>query len=100
MPPKYTMSDSESDAENEAPSAPSDQTLEKGLRDEVAGIFKSGNMSELTVKRVRLAVENKLGLTTGYFKSTGDWKERSDMIIKEEVVSIDLDCDLSLKDRH
>jgi hypothetical protein len=86
------MSDSESDADSEAPSAPSDQVLEKGLRDEVAGIFKSGNMEELTVKRVRLAVENKLGLTTGYLKSTDDWKVRSDEIIKQEVVSIDLKC--------
>ncbi|KAJ5154480.1 uncharacterized protein N7500_009919 [Penicillium coprophilum] len=85
MPPKYTMSDSDSEAEGEVPSAPSDQVLEKGLRDQVAAIFKSGNMEELTVKRVRLAVEATLGLTAGYFKTTGDWKARSENIIKEEV---------------
>jgi hypothetical protein len=84
------MSDSDSDADSDAAIAPSDQTLEKGLRDEVASIFKSGNMEELTVKRVRLAVENKLGLTAGYFKTTGDWKARSEEIIKEEFVSISL----------
>ncbi|KAJ5372509.1 hypothetical protein N7517_004515 [Penicillium concentricum] len=85
MPPKYTMSDSESDAEGEVPSAPSDQVLERSLRDQVAAIFKSGNMEELTVKRVRLAAEATLGLTEGYFKSTSDWKARSENIIKDEV---------------
>ncbi|OQE37193.1 hypothetical protein PENCOP_c010G04030 [Penicillium coprophilum] len=85
MPPKYTMSDSDSEAEDEVSSGPSDQVLEKGLRDQVAAIFKSGNMEELTVKRVRLAVEATLGLTAGYFKTTGDWKARSENIIKEEV---------------
>ncbi|KGO48375.1 hypothetical protein PEXP_041760 [Penicillium expansum] len=88
MPPKYTMSDSESEAEVEVPNTPSDQTLEKGLRDQVATIFKSGNMEELTVKRVRLAAEETLGLTAGYFKSTGDWKARSENIIKDEVVGV------------
>ncbi|CAI7590448.1 unnamed protein product [Penicillium palitans] len=89
MPPKYTMSDSESEVGGEVPSAPSDQVLEKGLRDQVAAIFKSGNMEELTVKRVRLATEDTLGLTAGYFKSTGDWKARSEDIIKDEVESQD-----------
>ncbi|CAG8909965.1 unnamed protein product [Penicillium egyptiacum] len=88
MPPKYTMftmSDPESEAEGEVPNTPSDQILEKSLRDQVAAIFKSGNMEELTVKRVRLAAEATLGLAKGYFKSTGDWKGRSENIIKDEV---------------
>ncbi|KAJ5970747.1 uncharacterized protein N7479_000665 [Penicillium vulpinum] len=85
MPPKYTLSDSESEAEGEVPNIPSDRVLEKSLRDRVAAIFKSGNMDELTVKRVRLAAEATLGLTTGYFKSTADWKVRSEDIIKNEV---------------
>ncbi|KAJ5816479.1 hypothetical protein N7447_008712 [Penicillium robsamsonii] len=85
MPPKYTMSDSESEAESQVLNAPSDQTLERSLRDQVAAIFKSGNMEELTVKRVRLAVEATLGLSAGYFKSTDDWKARSENIIKDEV---------------
>ncbi|KAG0154144.1 hypothetical protein PDIDSM_1524 [Penicillium digitatum] len=79
------MSDSESEADGEVLHTPSDQTLEKGLRDQVATIFKSGNMEELTVKRVRLAAEDTLGLTAGYFKLTGDWKARSENIIKDEV---------------
>ncbi|KAJ5885257.1 hypothetical protein N7495_009767 [Penicillium taxi] len=62
-----------------------DKSLQKELRDQVAAIFKSGKMDDLTVKRVRLATEKKLGLDEGYFKTTGDWKARSDKIIKEEV---------------
>ncbi|KAJ5998741.1 Transcriptional regulator [Penicillium sp. IBT 35674x] len=85
MGPKYKLSDSESESEPDVSTTPSDKQLEKGLRDEVAGIFKSGNMEELTVKRVRLAAEKKLGLAEGYFKTTGDWKARSEQIIKAEV---------------
>lgn len=86
MAPRYKLSDSESESEADAPEVPSDKVLEQGLRDEVAAIFKSGNMDDLTVKRVRLAVEKKLGLEEGFFKSTDDWKSRSDQIIKDEVV--------------
>lgn len=86
MAPKYSLSDSESEAEADVPKFPSDAVLEQALRDEVAAVFKSGNMEELTVKRVRLATEKKLGLEEGFFKTTGDWKTRSDEIIKDEVV--------------
>lgn len=86
MAPKYSLSDSESEAEADAATVPSDAVLEQALRDEVAVIFKSGNMEELTVKRVRLAAEKKLGLEEGFFKTKGDWKTRSDQIIKDEVV--------------
>lgn len=86
MAPKYSVSDSESDAEADAPTVPSDAALEQALRNEVAAIFKSGNMEELTVKRVRLAAEKKLGVEEGFFKTTDDWKTRSDQIIKDEVV--------------
>ncbi|KAJ5220347.1 hypothetical protein N7468_009551 [Penicillium chermesinum] len=78
------MSDSESDREHNS-LTPSDQSLEQSLRDEVAKVFKSGKMEELTVKRVRLAAEKSLGLAEGYFKTTGDWKTRSEKIIKDEV---------------
>lgn len=86
MAPKYSLSDSESEAEADARTVPSDAVLEQALRDEVATVFKSGNMEELTVKRVRLATEKKLGIEEGFFKTTGDWKTRSDQIIKDEVV--------------
>ena len=80
------MPDSESDQPLVAP-RPSDKALTQTLRDVVAGIFKSGKMEELTVKRVRLAAEKKLGIEEGFFKDDGDWKKRSDQIIKEEAVS-------------
>lgn len=90
MPPRrYAVSDSddESASESATPGVPSDEKLEKGLRDTVAKIYKAGNMEELTVKRVRLATEKALGLEEGFFKADAQWKEESDRIIKEEVVS-------------
>lgn len=90
MAPKYTLSDSEPEDEINVPAQPSDKALEQGLRDEVAGIFKSGKMEELTVKRVRLAVEKNLGLTEGFLKTSGDWKTRSEQIIKDEVVRLNI----------
>lgn len=65
---------------------PSDAILEQVLRDKVAAVFESGDMEELTVKRVRLAVEKTLGLEEGFFKGSPEWKTRSDQIIKDEVV--------------
>ncbi|KAJ5930277.1 hypothetical protein N7466_005770 [Penicillium verhagenii] len=85
MAPKYKLSDSESEAEPDVSSTPSNKQIEQALRDEVAGVYKSGNLEELTMKRVRLAVEKKLGLTEGYFRSTADLKARSEQIIKAEV---------------
>ena len=79
------MSDSESDQPLVA-SRPSDSDLTGALRDVVGGIFASGNMDELTVKRVRLAAEKKLGIEEGFFKRDGEWKTRSDQVIKDEVV--------------
>lgn len=82
MAPDYRMSDSEAESDDK-PLAHSDTSLEQALRDEVAKVFKSGKMEELTVKRVRSAAEKNLGLTEGYFKTTGDWKARSEEVIKE-----------------
>ncbi|KAJ9363837.1 putative transcriptional regulator [Paecilomyces variotii] len=85
MPPKYTMSDSESESDKSTPEVLSDEKLEKGLRDTVANIYKTGNLDELTVKRVRLATEKALGLDEGFFKGDARWKSKSDEIIKNEV---------------
>ncbi|KAM5453207.1 hypothetical protein MaudCBS49596_002986 [Microsporum audouinii] len=78
------MSDSESEARSSS-GFPDATAIEQRLRDTVANIFKSGNLDELTVKRVRLATEEKLGLEQGFFKSHNEWKLRSDEIIKNEV---------------
>lgn len=80
------MSDSESD-QPLAGSRPSDCDLTKALRDVVGDVFASGKMEELTVKRVRLAAEKKLKIEEGFFKGDGEWKARSDQVIKDEVVS-------------
>jgi hypothetical protein len=78
------MSDSESSLSSAG--IPPDEELEQGLRNAVAKIFKTGNPAELTVKRVRLATEQALGLEEGFFKGDADWKARSDTIIKDEAV--------------
>ncbi|KAL4980624.1 hypothetical protein BDW66DRAFT_124422 [Aspergillus desertorum] len=90
MAPRYVVADSDSDSESEPDQSetspqPSDRGLERALRETVARIFKTGKMEELTVKRVRLAAEQTLQLEEGFFKSTGDWKARSEKIIKDEV---------------
>lgn len=81
------MSESESESQSLA-SAPADEALEKGLRDAVSQVFKTGNMERLTVKRVRSATEQALSLEDGFFKGHGDWKGRSDEIIKHEAVRL------------
>ncbi|KAF3492182.1 putative Transcriptional regulator [Arthroderma uncinatum] len=78
------MSDSESETRS-SNGIPSAKVLEQGLRDTVAKIYKSGKLDELTVKRVRLATEENLGLEQNFFKSHDEWKPRSDEIIKDEV---------------
>ena len=86
------MSDSEFESESFS-DTPTAQRLEKGLRDTVASIFRTGNTEELTVKRVRLATEQALGLDEGFFKGHSSWRARSDQIIRDEVVRIDLDTE-------
>ncbi|WEW59912.1 hypothetical protein PRK78_005394 [Emydomyces testavorans] len=78
------MSDSDSEALSSV-DLPDVKSLEKALRDAVAQIFRSRNLEELTVKRVRLAAEKSLGLEAGFFKGDEVWKLKSDRIIKEEV---------------
>ncbi|RAH43683.1 putative transcriptional regulator [Aspergillus brunneoviolaceus CBS 621.78] len=87
MAPNYALSESESEPESAAgrPDIPSDDALEQALRDTVADIYKSGNLEELTVKRVRLAAEKALKLDAGFFKTQGDWKARSEEVIRDQV---------------
>ncbi|KAL4740058.1 hypothetical protein BDV11DRAFT_186084 [Aspergillus similis] len=87
MSPRYTVADSRSEPDQAATAPhPSDKELERALRETVARIFKTGKMEELTVKRVRLAAEKTLHIEEGFFRSNGDWKARSERIIKDEVV--------------
>ncbi|KAL4870762.1 hypothetical protein BDV12DRAFT_194965 [Aspergillus spectabilis] len=88
MTPRYALADSESESEpyqSDTPPQPSEKELERALRNAVAKIYKSGKMEELTVKRIRTAAEKELQLEEGFYKTNGDWKSRSDQIIKDEV---------------
>ena len=86
MAPRYALPDSESEEEQPAKSTLSTATLEKALRDAVGDVFRSGKREELTVKRVRLGAERKLGLDEGWFKGQAEWKDESNRIIRDEVV--------------
>lgn len=66
-------------------SAPEDSDLENALRAKVQQIFRLGNLDELTVKRVRRAVETELGLAADHFKEEV-WRGRSKSIIESEAV--------------
>lgn len=67
-------------------SSPSeDSNLENALRAKVQQIFRLGNLDELTIKRVRRAVEIEFGLEVDHFKDE-EWRERSKSIIELEVV--------------
>ncbi|KAE8153989.1 hypothetical protein BDV25DRAFT_136358 [Aspergillus avenaceus] len=82
---RAVLSDSEAESDPETPSVPSDDALEKALRDVVAEIYKTGNMEELTVRRVRNAAEKALQVEEGFFKGDSTWKSKSDQVIKDEV---------------
>ncbi|PYH41967.1 putative transcriptional regulator [Aspergillus saccharolyticus JOP 1030-1] len=86
---KYALSESESEPESATSrsAVPSDDALEQALRDTVANIYKLGKLEELTVKRVRLAAEKSLQLDEGFFKTQGDWKARSEEVIRNQVES-------------
>jgi hypothetical protein len=79
---KLTMP--ESSLSNEKPSR---ATLEQALRNVVQTVYKTGNLEELTIKRVRIAAEKLLNLQDGFYKSEPTWNEESKRIIRSEVVS-------------
>lgn len=74
--------------QNMQSSPPEDSDLENALRVKVQQIFRIGNLDELTVKRVRRAVEKELGLELDHFKNYS-WREKSKSIIESEVVCVD-----------
>jgi len=64
---------------------PSVKLLEQSLRSAVRDVYKRGDLEELTVKRMRKAVEENLNLHDDFFK-TPAWKDKSKQIIEEEAV--------------
>ena len=68
--------------------APSPAVLEQALRNAVREVYRSGDLDNLTVKRIRKAVEKDLDLDDDFFKNDAKWKEESRNIIQSEVVRV------------
>ena len=68
--------------------APTNTTLEQALRDAVQKVYKTGNTDDLTVRRIRKAVEEDLDLQDGFFKNDPVWNTKSKSVIQSEVVRV------------
>lgn len=68
--------------------APTDATLEQALRNAVQKVYKAGNTDDLTVRRIRKAVEEDLELQGGFFKNDPVWNTKSKNVIQSEVVCV------------
>ena len=68
---------------------PSDATLEQALRHFVQLVYKSGNLEDLTIRRIRKSVEKHLSLQDDFFKTDAEWKDKSKSVIESEVVRIE-----------
>ena len=68
--------------------APSAAVLEQALRNAVREVYRSGDLDNLTVKRIRKAVEADLDLPDDFFKNDPAWKEESKIMIQSEVVRL------------
>ena len=75
-----------SDLESLSNSPPSNAALKKALQSIVQEIYETRKVEDLTVKRVRIAAEKRLGLQKDFFKNHPVWKDRSKDIIQAEVV--------------
>lgn len=69
--------------------AVTDEKLEQALRQAVTTVYENGDLDNLTVKRMRIAAEEDLGLDAGFFKE-GKWKDKSKRIIEQEAVCASL----------
>ena len=69
--------------------APSQRVLQQALRNAVREVYRSGDLDNLTVKRIRKSVEADLGLQDDFFKNDPAWKDESKIIIQSEVVSVE-----------
>lgn len=77
-----------SDSEDSSASIPPDSKIEGTLRVIIAHLYKTDNLENLTVKRVRAATAKRLNLRNAEFlKSDIRWNKKSKEIITSEVVS-------------
>lgn len=67
---------------------PSEAVLEKALRNAVREVYRSGDLDNLTVKRIRKSVEADLELQDDFFKNDPMWKEHSKNVVQSEVVRV------------
>ncbi|KAI4213460.1 MAG: hypothetical protein LQ351_003960 [Letrouitia transgressa] len=67
---------------------PSAAALEKALRQAFRKVLKS-NPDDVTVRKVRNAAEQALGLDNGFFKEHNEWNKRSKDLIHDEVEAQD-----------
>lgn len=72
--------------------APSEVVLEQALRNAVREVYRSGDLDQLTVKRIRKFVEADLDLQDDFFKNNPAWKEKSRNLIQSEVVRVQSIC--------
>ena len=71
---------------------PSEGVLEQALRNAVREVYRSGNLDNLTVKRIRQSVETEFDLQDDFFKIEPGWKGRSKTVIQSEVVRAEPMC--------
>ena len=71
---------------------PSKAVLKEALRNAVREVYRSGDLDNLTVKRIRKSVEVDLDLQDDFFKCDPAWKEESKNIIQSEVVRVGPMC--------
>ncbi|KAI5285652.1 hypothetical protein KEM52_002351, partial [Ascosphaera acerosa] len=86
--PQFVIETTEADmtvATPPAGSQPEDDELERALRSATVQIYQDEPPENLTVKRVRAAAEQQLGLAAGFFKESTEWKARSSTLIRAEV---------------
>ncbi|KAF2195340.1 hypothetical protein K469DRAFT_649183 [Zopfia rhizophila CBS 207.26] len=72
-------------SDSEGADIPPAAAITRAIRDAVIGIYKSGKIEDLTVKRVRARVEEELGLPAEFLKTSSEWKQKSHDIIHEAV---------------
>ena len=77
------MSDSELSEAFVTPPPP-DRELEKSLRQEVVKAARAG--LDYSYNSIRAASELKLGLSRGFYKSHGEWVNKSKEIIFDQMV--------------
>lgn len=65
-----------------------ESAIQAALLEIVETRLGAGEYGSLTLKRVRAAAEEKLGLPPDYLKNHSMWKDRSKKLVTDEVVRL------------